>query len=87
MASRLLDKVQQEEQESTTVPKLKPKKSAVGQIASSDSSKDQQISAKVNSGVYAEFTAINKAQGLSNNSALNMIINRYVRENRGILEL
>ena len=86
MASSLKDKVKREERESAEKD-TKPKRSAVGQISSSDSSKDKQISAKVNSGVYAEFTAINKAQGLSNNSALNMIINRYVRENRGILEI
>ena len=50
-------------------------------------SKDKQISAKVNNTTYDMFTQINKAQGLSNNSALNMLINRYVRENKSILDL
>ena len=85
MAS-LLEKVGA--QEKAEVKKEKPpKRAAVNKIASStDRAKDKQISAKVNTRTYEEFTMINKAQGLSNNSALNMIINRYVRENRGILE-
>ena len=48
--------------------------------------KDKQISAKVNEKSWENFTKINKVQGLSNNSALNMIINKYVRENKGIIE-
>ena len=36
--------------------------------------------------LYSEFTTINKRQGVSNNSALNMLIANYVRENRDILE-
>lgn len=68
---------------STTVKR----KSATLDITSArDGSKDKQISAKVNEKSYALFTKINKAQGLSNNSALNLIINKYVRENKGILE-
>lgn len=51
-----------------------------------NSGKDKQISAKVNLKVYGLFTQINKAQGISNNSALNMLISRYVRENKGILD-
>ena len=49
-------------------------------------SKDKQISAKVNENVYALFSQINKAQGISNNSALNMIISKYVRENSDLIE-
>ena len=48
--------------------------------------KDKQISAKVNKNMYEKFTMINQAQGLSNNSALNMIIIKYVRENEDILK-
>lgn len=84
MAS-LLDKVeaQEQSQKNTTVKK----KSASLTIANnSDGSKDKQISAKVNDRVYGLFTQINKAQGISNNSALNMLISRYVRENKGILD-
>lgn len=40
----------------------------------------------MNERMYGLFTQINKAQGISNNSALNMIISRYVRENKGILK-
>ncbi len=61
------------------------RKTSVLDIADS-SGKDKQISAKVNEKVYGLFTQINKAQGISNNSALNMIISRYVRENKGILD-
>ena len=84
MAS-LLDKV--ETQEQTLVEKLnkEPKKKAVNKITSNDGEKDKQISAKVNNKTWENFTKINKAQGLSNNSALNMLINIYVRENKGIL--
>lgn len=83
MSQRLVDAVklqEQEEQRSSTV-----RKSAVKKITSDNGSKDLQISAKVNKEVYKQFTDINKAQGLSNNSALNMIISKYVRENKGIL--
>ena len=36
--------------------------------------------------IYSAFTTINKLQGISNNSALNMLITKYVRENKEILE-
>jgi len=62
------------------------KKRAVNKITSNDGEKDKQISAKVNNISWENFTKINKAQGLSNNSALNMLINKYVRENKEILE-
>lgn len=62
------------------------KEATVKKIAHNSTQKDKQISAKVNETVYDQFTAINKRQGLSNNSALNMLINKYVRENKGILE-
>ena len=61
------------------------KKTSVLTIADSRQ-KNKQISAKVNEKVYNIFTAINQRQGLSNNSALNMILTKYVRENIGILE-
>ena len=85
--ARLLDKVNEQETIEQRVKSEKKKKAAVNQIAASiDHAKDKQISAKVNRHTYAEFTEINKIQGLSNNSALNMIINKYVRENRSILQ-
>jgi len=64
------------------------KKATINRIASLNNGvKNKPISAKVNEVVYKQFTDINKAMGLSNNSAINMIINKYVRENKGILDL
>ena len=88
----LLDKMEEEkkleEAQQAVVQKkvelVTGQKSSVLDIADS-TGKDKQISAKVNEKVYGLFTQINKAQGISNNSALNMIINKYVRENKGIL--
>lgn len=48
--------------------------------------KDKQISAKVSKEMFEKFTKINKAQGLSNNSALNMIMSQYVREREDIIK-
>ena len=53
---------------------------------SSSINKDKQISAKVNKEMYEKFTMINKVQGLSNNSALNMIMSQYVRDNEEIIK-
>lgn len=44
--------------------------------------KNKMISASVNVENYAEFTRINKAKGMSNNSALNMLIADYVNNNQ-----
>ena len=89
----LLDKMEEEKnleeaqknQESPKKVTTTGRKTSVLDIAD-NSGKDKQISAKVNEKVYRLFTQINKAQGISNNSALNMIISRYVRENKGILD-
>lgn len=75
-------KNREEAEEATSVQR----NSTVKKIASNDGVKDQQISAKVNRSMYSAFTTINKAQGVTNNSALNMLIAKYVRENRDILE-
>lgn len=89
----LLDKMEEEKnleeaqkvEEASKVTATTGRKTSVLDIAD-NSGKDKQISAKVNEKVYGLFTQINKAQGISNNSALNMIISRYVRENKGILD-
>ncbi len=92
MATKLLDKVkiQEYEEDSTDIKGYDSdsprKRKALHAISSKDTYKDKQISAKVNSSTYALFTEINKAQGISNNSALNMILTRYIRENKGILD-
>lgn len=84
---KLLDNVEAKELlENNRQEKVK-KKSVTSDIASNNNgSKDKQISAKVNERMYGLFTQINKAQGISNNSALNMVISRYVRENKSILK-
>lgn len=87
---RLLEQLEQREKEEfeDKVPEEEKakRKSVVKQIINADNSKNKQISAKVNINMYADFTMINKLQGLSNNSALNMLIAKYVRENKKILE-
>ena len=88
--TRLIDTLQEEElqemkeQQKETASVVK--KAPVEKIISKDGAKDKQISAKVNMKMYNAFTTINKAQGVSNNSALNMLIAKYVRENRFILD-
>ena len=89
----LLDKMEEEKnleeaqkvEEASKVAATTGRKTSVLDIAD-NSGKDKQISAKVNEKVYGLFTQINKAQGISNNSALNMSNSRYVRENKGILD-
>lgn len=89
--ARLIDTLQEEELQEIKEEQGKEtssvvKKAPVDQIISKDGAKDKQISAKVNMKMYSAFTTINKAQGISNNSALNMLIAKYVRENRVILD-
>lgn len=89
--ARLIDTLQEEELQEIKEEQEKEtssvvKKAPVDQIISKDGAKDKQISAKVNMKMYNAFTTINKAQGISNNSALNMLIAKYVRENRVILD-
>ena len=88
---RLIDKLQteeliEEEKKKQEKENSNVKKTTVEQIVSKDGAKDKQISAKVNMKIYDAFTKINKLQGISNNSALNMLITKYVRENKEILE-
>ena len=89
--TRLIDTLQEEEiqelkEEQEKDNSIVERKAPIDQIISNDGEKDNQISAKVNMKLYSAFTTINKRQGVSNNSALNMLIANYVRENRDILE-
>lgn len=89
--TRLIDTLQEEELQEVKEEQEKEncnatKKAPVERIISRDGAKDKQISAKVNMKIYSAFTTINKLQGISNNSALNMLITKYVRENKEILE-
>lgn len=47
--------------------------------------KDKVVTAKVYPETWADFTAINKAQGMTNNSVINMLISEYVRSKKEIL--
>ena len=82
---RLIDKIEKHEHDIDAQPIQVKKKPAVTKITSHDGAKDKPISAKVNSNMYALFTAINRESGLSNNSALNMLISEYVREKKYLL--
>ena len=89
--TRLIDTLQEEELQEVKEEQEKEnsnatKKAPVERIISRDGAKDKQISAKVNMKIYSAFTTINKLQCISNNSALNMLITKYVRENKEILE-
>lgn len=81
MAS-LFDKVQENENQEEQVSK---DKKAVKKITKT-AIKDKTVSAKFNSEIYNRFTEINKAQGITNNSALNMILTKYVRENSDLID-
>lgn len=48
--------------------------------------KDKVVTAKVYPETWADFTAINRAQGMTNNSVINMLISEYVRNKKEILE-
>lgn len=48
--------------------------------------KDKVITAKVYPDTWASFTAINRAQGMTNNSVINMLISEYVRSKKEILK-
>ena len=57
-------------------------KSVVKKIAKNKVQKNKMISASVNAENYNNFTKINKARGMSNNSALNMLIADYINKNQ-----
>lgn len=92
MPRKLLDTVQEmEAQEAIQAAEKKDKeksdiKKPIEKIISREGQKDKQISAKINTQVFNSFTKINRIQGLSNNSAINMIITKYVRENKSLLD-
>ena len=54
-------------------------------ISGGGNNKDKIISAKVYPETWARFTEINRAQGMTNNSVINMLISQYVRNNEGLL--
>ncbi len=89
MPRKLLDTVQKmeaQEAEQAAEKKDSDVKKPIEKIISREGQKDKQISAKINMQVFNAFTKINRIQGLSNNSAINMIITKYVRENKSLLD-
>lgn len=89
MPRKLLDTVQKmeaQEAEQAAEKKDSDVKKTIEKIISREGQKDKQISAKINMQVFNAFTKINRIQGLSNNSAINMIITKYVRENKSLLD-
>ncbi len=93
----LLDKVNEQEalNEAKNGKKLytkfsnssEKKEHAVNKITHTSTKKNKMVSLKVNDEAYRQFTEINKIQGLSNNSATNMLINRYIRDHRELLNV
>ncbi len=73
---------------SKELDEIKTEPKSVKQIvkANKAGAKDKMISVKVNSSVYEDFTRINKALGMSNNSCINSLIARYVMDNKVILD-
>lgn len=49
-------------------------------------SKDKGFSVKTTPTVFSNFTKINQYYGMSNNSVLNQLIVKYIRENQNILD-
>lgn len=62
------------------------KNESVEAVSASAPKKDKVITAKVYPETWAHFTAINKAQGMTNNSVINMLISEYVRNKKEILK-
>ena len=63
-------------------------KTKVGVFKSNTSKagKDKGFSGKINSELWDKFSRINQANGVSNNSAINLLIANFVRDHRNILE-
>lgn len=80
MAS-LFDKVTENENQKNT----SKEKTAVKKIAKNNI-KDKVVSAKFNSDTYKQFSEINTKMGITNNSALNMILAQYVRDHSDWLD-
>ena len=80
MAS-LFDKVTENENQKNTAKE----KTAVKKIAKNNI-KDKVVSTKFNSDTYKQFSEINTKMGITNNSALNMILAQYVRDHSDWLD-
>ena len=81
----LLKKAREKEETYARTQKLKDSKKTIQNIAGTKAQKNLSISVKVNDRLYANFKAINKLKGVSNNSKINELISDYVRANQDCL--
>ena len=65
--------------------KEKKKPPVVVEMTKAKETKNQQISVKMYPDAYQKFCKINRALGLSNNSSVNQLIARFIRENENLL--
>ncbi len=66
--------------------KEKKQPPVVVQMAKAKETKSQQISVKLYPDAFQKFCKINRALGLSNNSSVNQLIARFIRENENLLD-
>lgn len=62
------------------------KKNDVPEAVTSVQKKDKVVTAKVYPETWADFTAINKILGMTNNSAINMLISNYIIEKKSLIK-
>lgn len=82
--ARLIDRIEQSEKAKSAAPERKS--AVINKMTQQAGAKDKMISVKVNSSTYKVFTDICRARGLSNNSAINMLISDFVNDNKSYLE-
>ena len=51
-----------------------------------ETKKDKQVTMRINSGLYADYSQICKALGATNNGMLTMLIKKFVNENKELLK-
>lgn len=85
---KLKEKAAKEKEEGLGVDNGKPTAgaSAVFGIAKDNTLKSERMSLRVYPEIKEQFLKINRARGLSNNSALNMIMTDYVEKYQYLLE-
>ena len=95
--ARRIDQIKEQEKEAAEEREKNPtaKPAVITQLQSSKSNvkngespsgKTRQMSAKVPPRLYEMFTAINRHEGISNNSAINLMMSNYVREKKFLLD-
>lgn len=68
----------------------KPRKSAGASTGTvkklAGTGKDKGFSVKTTASTFGDFTAINRYYGMSNNSVINQLMVKYIRENQNVLD-